>query len=336
MSSNRTISGLNFKNMLISAANAVSAHKQEVNELNVFPVPDGDTGTNMSMTMNAAARELSKVEDGTVSDISEMAASSLLRGARGNSGVILSLLFRGIAKEFKDKVEITTTDLSAALQSGVDAAYKAVMKPAEGTILTVAREAAQAAAIAGESVKDDILFMLEAVVKEAKISLAKTPDLLPVLKKAGVVDAGGKGLVIIFEAMLETLKNGGVVYLEAEQEAKPVEFGGAAGDSHEEFNFTYCTEFIINKTEKLHKDTLLLRAYLESIGDCVLVADDSTFIKVHVHTDNPGNAIQEALTFGYLSDLKIDNMRIQHDRKVAANRAVPEKPVGFRYCRCFS
>ena len=329
MSSNRTISGLNFKNMLISAANAVSAHKQEVNELNVFPVPDGDTGTNMSMTMNAAARELSKVEDGTASDISEMAASSLLRGARGNSGVILSLLFRGIAKEFKDKVEITASDLSAALQSGVDAAYKAVMKPAEGTILTVAREAAQAAAIAGESVKDDILFMLEAVVKEAKISLAKTPDLLPVLKKAGVVDAGGKGLVIIFEAMLETLKNGGVVYLEAEQEAKPVEFGGAAGDSHEEFNFTYCTEFIINKTEKLHKDTLLLRAYLESIGDCVLVADDSTFIKVHVHTDNPGNAIQEALTFGYLSDLKIDNMHIQHDRKVAANRAVPEKPVGF-------
>jgi len=329
MITNPTISGMQLRDMLLSAANAVSAHKQEVNELNVFPVPDGDTGTNMSMTMNAAARELSKIESGTASDVSETAATSLLRGARGNSGVILSLLFRGIAKELKDKAEVTSVDLSQALQSGVEAAYKAVMKPAEGTMLTVAREAAEAAKEACITAKDDVTAVLEAVVVAAKATLAKTPDMLPVLKKAGVVDAGGKGLVIIFDAMLKTLKNGGITYAEVGQ-AAPEEFGGAAGDFDEEINFTYCTEFIINKGDGVHKDPLVLRAFLESIGDSVLVADDSTFIKVHVHTDNPGNAIQEALTLGYLTDMKIDNMRTQHEKKAAANKRVqPTKPVGF-------
>jgi DAK2 domain fusion protein YloV len=329
MNTSRRITGLMLRDMLISASNAVSAHKQEVNELNVFPVPDGDTGTNMSMTMSAAARELSKIDNCTVSDVSEIAATSLLRGARGNSGVILSLLFRGIAKEFKDKVEVTACDLSVALQSGVDAAYKAVMKPAEGTILTVARESAQAAKVACESAMDDVVAVFETVVSTAKSTLAKTPDMLPVLKKAGVVDAGGKGLVIIFDAMLQTLKNGGIAYAQPIEES-PVEFGGAAGDDDEEINFTYCTEFIINKGAEPQKDSLVLRAYLESIGDSVLVADDSAFIKVHFHTDNPGNAIQEALTFGYLTDLKIDNMRVQHEKKAAANRrAQPQKAVGF-------
>jgi DAK2 domain fusion protein YloV len=331
MNTNRTISGPQLRDMLVSAANAVSAHKQEVNELNVFPVPDGDTGTNMSMTMNAAARELLKMDNLTVSSVSETAATSLLRGARGNSGVILSLLFRGIAKELKDKIEFTSNDLSQALQFGVEAAYKAVMKPAEGTILTVARESALAAKEACEKTKDDVSAVLEAVVSTAKATLAKTPDMLPVLKKAGVVDAGGKGLVIIFDAMLQTLTNGVVTYAQV-NEAAPAPFGGAAGEAEEEINFTYCTEFIINKDPEFHKDPLLLRAYLESIGDCVLVADDSTFIKVHVHTDNPGNAIQEALKFGFLTDMKIDNMRAQHEKKAAANkskRTQPEKPIGF-------
>lgn len=326
-----TISGQQFRDMLISGANAINSHKQEVNELNVFPVPDGDTGTNMSMTMNAAAREMQKLYSCTVTEAAETAASSLLRGARGNSGVILSLLFRGIAKGLKDKTEATAHDFAAALQSGVDSAYKAVMKPAEGTILTVAREAAHAAQGAC-SAAATAAEVFESAVESAKVTLDKTPDMLPVLKKAGVVDAGGKGLVVIFEAMLHTLKGNGIIEV-GEFQAQPApEKGGAAGDADdEEINFTYCTEFIINKTPDLQKDPLLLRAYLESIGDCVLVADDSGFIKVHVHTDNPGKALQEGLTFGYLTDLKIDNMRVQHEKKAAmkADPVAPEKPYGF-------
>ena len=329
MNTNR-ISGPQLKNMLISAANSVSARRQEINELNVFPVPDGDTGTNMSMTMNSALRELSKMDDCTVSEVAETAASSLLRGARGNSGVILSLLFRGIARELKDKTEATGADLSSALQSGVEAAYKAVMKPAEGTILTVAREAAAAARKACETVQDDSAYVLETVVETAKSTLAKTPDMLPVLKKAGVVDAGGKGLVVIMDAMLQTLR-GGVIADSGEPLNPAEEKAGAAGDADdEEINFTYCTEFIINKTNEAPKDPLALRAFLEAAGDCVLVADDRDFIKVHCHTDNPGDAIQEALTYGYLTDIKIDNMREQHAKKAAQNgRPAIEKPVGF-------
>ena len=329
MNTNR-ISGPQLKDMLISAANSISTRRQEINELNVFPVPDGDTGTNMSMTMNSALRELSKMDDCTVSEVAETAASSLLRGARGNSGVILSLLFRGIARELKDKTEATGADLSSALQSGVEAAYKAVMKPAEGTILTVAREAAAAARKACETVQDDTSYVLETVVETAKTTLAKTPDMLPVLKKAGVVDAGGKGLVVILDAMLQTLRSGGII-ASGEQTGPAEEKAGAAGDvDDEEINFTYCTEFIINKTGEAPKDPLALRAFLEAAGDCVLVADDKDFIKVHCHTDNPGNAIQEALTYGYLTDIKIDNMREQHARKAAQNgRPAVEKAVGF-------
>jgi DAK2 domain fusion protein YloV len=317
--------------MLISASNAINARKQEVNELNVFPVPDGDTGTNMSMTMSAAMREMGRLGDCTITEASETAASSLLRGARGNSGVILSLLFRGIAKGLKDKAEATAEDLAKALQSGVDSAYKAVMKPAEGTILTVAREAAATAGLKVAEGVTDVTEVLAGAVQKAETTLAKTPDMLPVLKKAGVVDAGGKGLVIILQAMLHTLSGEGIVQAgDAGAQQPAAESAGAAGEADdEEINFTYCTEFIINKAGE--KDPLLLRAYLESIGDCVLVADDSGFIKVHVHTDNPGNAIQEALTYGYLTDLKIDNMRVQHEKKAAqrAQPAAPEKAFGF-------
>ncbi len=336
------ISGQMFRDMLISAAGELEARKQEINELNVFPVPDGDTGTNMSMTMNAALRELSRLGACTVAEVTDTAASSLLRGARGNSGVILSLLFRGIARTLSNSNEASGGDFAKALQCGVDAAYKAVMKPAEGTILTVAREAAAAADRAANNISDnendsgktepDFIQVFKVACDQAEATLAKTPEMLPVLKKAGVVDAGGKGLVVIFKAMLRALENGGVIETAAVQAIAQSQIaGGAAGDADEEINFTYCTEFIINKSGESEKDPLALRAFLESIGDCVLVADDNNFIKVHCHTDNPGNAIQEALTFGYLTDMKIDNMRIQHEKKSVANleNVVPEKPYGF-------
>jgi DAK2 domain fusion protein YloV len=329
------ISGLMLRDMLISAANALELRKQEINELNVFPVPDGDTGTNMSMTMNAAVRELSRLSVCTVAEVSNTAASSLLRGARGNSGVILSLLFRGIARTLSDRSEASGSDFAKALQCGVDAAYKAVMKPAEGTILTVAREAAAAADRAAKNIIDetepDFKQVFKAACDEAETTLAKTPEMLPVLKKAGVVDAGGKGFVVILQAMLKTLE-GGIIEIPAIQPALQSQtVRSVVGEADEEINFTYCTEFIINKSAEAEKDPLALRAFLESMGDCVLVADDNSFIKVHCHTDNPGNAIQEALTYGYLSDMKIDNMRLQHEKKAMENleRVEPEKPYGF-------
>jgi uncharacterized protein len=330
------VTGPLLRDMLISAAHAIEARRQEINELNVFPVPDGDTGTNMSMTMNAAVRELSRLDKCTVSEVSDTAASSLLRGARGNSGVILSLLFRGISRSLSGKGEATGSDFAKALQSGVDAAYKAVMKPAEGTILTVAREAAQTAntvcANAEPSKEPGFGDIMKIITEQAADTLARTPDMLPVLKKAGVVDSGGKGLVVIFDAMRYCLETGGIIEASTSETTVQEPSGGAAGDADdEEINFTYCTEFIINKTGEAAKDPLTLRAFLESIGDCVLVADDSSFIKVHCHTDNPGNAIQEALTFGYLSDIKIDNMRMQHEKKAVSNleRVEPEKEYGF-------
>jgi len=329
---NLCVSGRQLKDMLLSAAHVLEARKQEINELNVFPVPDGDTGTNMSMTMNSVVRELSRLDSCTVSQVTEIAASSLLRGARGNSGVILSLLFRGIAKKLNGLDEATGADFAAALTAGVEAAYKAVMKPQEGTILTVAREAAEAGVAAANCEgENDFVSVMEAISKTASDTLARTPDMLPVLKKAGVVDSGGKGLVVIFDAMLRSLKEGGVI---GESETEKVENAPAAvGTSDEEIHFTYCTEFIINKTGEPAKDPLALRAFLESIGDCVLVADDTSFIKVHCHTDNPGNAIQEALTYGYLTDIKIDNMRIQSEKKKnnaeTLQRVEPEKQYGF-------
>lgn len=325
----KTITGSALKDMIVSAANILDAQKQEVNELNVFPVPDGDTGTNMSMTMNSAVRELTKMPDAvTVSAVSETTASSLLRGARGNSGVILSLLFRGIARYFKGKTDATGTDLAYALQSGVEAAYKAVMKPAEGTILTVAREAAEAAKTAIDTT-DDAGEVLAAIVTVAGESLARTPELLPVLKKAGVVDAGGKGLVIVLGAMLDTLRTGVVAQAGEAAPAAAVTQADAAGKAEEKIRFTYCTEFIVNTAPDSQKDPLALRAFLESLGDCVLVADDTDFIKVHFHTNDPGTAIQEALTYGYLTNIKIDNMRVQHEEKAAHSHKAPAKPLGF-------
>ena len=307
------INGIQLRDAFVSGANNISNYRQQVDALNVFPVPDGDTGTNKSMTINAAKRELLNMKDDiTVESVSKKAASALLRGARGNSGVILSLLFRGFSKGLEGKETAAAADIATALDLGVAAAYKAVMKPTEGTILTVARLAAEKAkelAPNGLSVAE----MWNEILIAAKDALAQTPELLPVLKKAGVVDAGGQGFVTIWEGMKVVIDGGAVI--PAEEEAQKVPEKRAQGIAAEfdegEITLTYCTEFIVNK-EDPNADPRGLRAYLESIGDCVVVVDDEEIIKCHVHTNDPGNAIQAGLKLGYLTNMKIDNMREQH------------------------
>ena len=340
-----------LRDAIISAANNIANQKNAVDDLNVFPVPDGDTGTNMSMSIGNAARELERIDGKTVGEVAKVAASALLRGARGNSGVITSLLFRGFSKGFVGAEEITPENLSTALKLGVEAAYKAVMKPTEGTILTVARVASEWAAVAAKEGKDT-LEVFEAAMAGAKDALAKTPEQLPVLKKAGVVDAGGQGFVVILEGMYSVFKDGKMIEssaaVEATEERNESSSRNAAGELEDfDINFPYCTEFIVNRAEDCETDPAELRSYLESIGDCVVVVDDEEIIKVHVHTDHPGNAIEKALTFGALVKLKIENMCDQHERAKhdSENRAktpsknaertekiksVPiTKPVGF-------
>ena len=309
------ITGEILRNAVISGANNIANNRHSVDELNVFPVPDGDTGTNMTLTIKNAAKELSVVSNKTVSEVADITASALLRGARGNSGVILSLIFRGIAKGLKGRETAEGPELAAALQNGVSAAYKAVMKPTEGTILTVVRMAAGAAEEAVKSGDKDFTLVFEKALLGAKDALEKTPELLPVLKKAGVVDAGGCGLVTIFEGMLSVFKNGVVIESnEAPKEvAKQEKKVNAAAEFEGEITFTYCTEFIVQRDKKITTSPTALRSYLESIGDCVVVVDDESIIKVHVHTDNPGNALQEGLKFGMLTNMKIENMREQHE-----------------------
>ena len=302
------IKGSMLRDAFISGAISIANNKRAVDELNVYPVPDGDTGTNMSMTMSAALRELERLDDNvTVSQVADTTASALLRGARGNSGVILSLLFRGFSKGLSGQKVASCETIANSLQLGVDGAYKAVMKPAEGTILTVARLAAAKASEIIKSTNDETI-LWEEVCDEADVALANTPELLPVLKKAGVVDAGGKGLVIIFRAMLEVFKGNPIVKADATTPSKPITidtFASTVGEFDEEITFTYCTEFIVKKMEGC-RDTLALRAYLETIGDCVVVVEDDDIIKVHVHTDHPGKALEEGILFGSLINLKID------------------------------
>ncbi len=303
-----------LRDAIISAANNIQNQKKQVDDLNVFPVPDGDTGTNMSMSIGNAARELERLEGESVSQVASVAASALLRGARGNSGVITSLLFRGFSKGFKDADEITPQNLALALKLGVEAAYKAVMKPTEGTILTVARVASEYAEKAKDEGKDT-LEVFEAAMEGASVALAQTPELLPVLKKAGVVDAGGKGFIVILDGMYSVFKNGVIIESTgaAAEQSEEEESRSAAAEFEGDINFPYCTEFIVNRADD-EKDPAELRSYLESIGDCVVVVDDDEIIKVHVHTDHPGNAIEKALTFGALVKLKIENMCDQHER----------------------
>ena len=306
------IKGSMLRDAMISASHALSNVKQAVDALNVFPVPDGDTGTNMSMTMNNAARELARLKNPTATEVADVASSALLRGARGNSGVILSLLFRGFSKGLKGKRKADGADLAQALTYGVEAAYKAVMKPTEGTILTVAREAAEKGRkVAHKST--DPLVVWEAICKEAEASLARTPDLLPQLKKAGVVDAGGKGFCVIIEAMLDVFKGGEIVAGDTQAAPAKVATNNTVGNFDEEITFAYCTEFIVGRDPKCKLEPLSLRAYLESIGDCVVVVDDEEIIKVHVHTNNPGKALEEAIKYGQFETVKIENMRIQHE-----------------------
>ena len=328
------ILGSQLKNAILSGSNNISKYKKQINELNIFPVPDGDTGTNMSMTIGAAAEEMKGLDDSsTAAQVAKKAASSMLRGARGNSGVILSLLFRGISKGLEGREEISAEDLVAALELGVEEAYKAVMKPTEGTILTVARVAAERGREALEMGSDPVQ-VWDAVCMGAADALEDTPNLLPVLKKAGVVDAGGQGLCLIFEGMLSVFRSGIVLECGLSEEEKAQEtaefFRNVAAEFDSEINFTYCTEFIVGRDPEIQKDPLELRLFLETIGDCVVVVDDDEIIKTHVHTENPGDALQAALQYGQLLTVKIENMKEQHRKAAEANEArkaaAAEKP----------
>ncbi len=324
------INGSDLRRMIISAAAAIEINKQGLNDLNVFPVPDGDTGTNMSMTINAAAADLRKAEDPNLGQAAKVAASAMLRGARGNSGVILSLLFRGISRKLKGIESCDGVTWAEALQEGVDAAYKAVMKPAEGTILTVARLAAAKAAEAAQE-NNFIEFVQEAAIAEAKVALANTTNQNPVLKKAGVVDAGGKGWLVALEAMLSSLQGEDVVVPEGT--VTDVKEAANFDDfDTDDITFAYCTEFIIDRENDL--DPEKLRDFLSSIGDSLVLVDDEEIIKVHVHTNDPGKALHEAMDYGSFVTVKIENMRLQHTEKVmtenekAPRIAEPEKPLG--------
>ena len=330
----QTINGNDFSRLVISAAASIEINKQKLNELNVFPVPDGDTGTNMSMTINAAANDLRKAQNPTLEQAAATAASAMLRGARGNSGVILSLLMRGISRKLKGHKSCNGQLWAMALQEGVDAAYKAVMKPAEGTILTVARLAAAKATAAAHKSKD-FEYVHAAAIKEAKIALANTTNQNPVLKKAGVVDAGGKGWVVALEGMLTAVRGEDVVAPESTVQETATE-ATFSDFNTEDITFTYCTEFIISRENKL--DPEKLREFLSSLGDSLVLVDDDEIIKVHVHTNDPGKALHEAMDYGSFVTVKIENMRLQHSEKVMSEQetaaaaepkiAEPEKALG--------
>ena len=303
------ISGALFKQMILHGAAAITAQKQAINDLNVFPVPDGDTGTNMSMTIAAAVTELKKAEPPTVDKAASITASALLRGARGNSGVILSLLFRGVSKSLKGIESANAAQFAAALHEGVTAAYKAVMKPAEGTVLTVSRLAA-ARAVEVAAAETDIEVVLEEALKAGHEALSQTTEMNPVLKKAGVVDAGGKGYLLILEGMLAEMRGEPMPETAEEDEAKDKADFSALSD--EEITFTFDTVFIVRKSNP-NVDLQPLRDYLNSIGDSLVIGEDDEAFKVHVHTDIPGNALNEGQKYGILELAKIENMRTQYE-----------------------
>ena len=309
-----TMDGAAYRRMLLSAAASIERNKEAINELNVFPVPDGDTGTNMSMTLNTAAQDLKRVENPTLTKAADIAASAMLRGARGNSGVILSLLFRGFSKALKGLEETDGVGLASAINAGVEAAYKAVMKPAEGTILTVSRlSGAAAAEFAAENA--DLDATLVRAIEAAKEALAETVNQNPVLKKAGVVDAGGMGFVTILEGMLSSLR-GQDIEPPAEGETKAGADFAALTD--EDITFTFDTVFIVRKTTD--KSIEPFRAYLSSIGDSLVIGEDDDAFKVHVHTDIPGAALTEAQKYGTLELAKIENMRTQYEDMAAGRK----------------
>lgn len=341
------MNGIILKNALISGANNIYAQKSQVDGLNIFPVPDGDTGTNMSMTVKSAVLELDNLEDENIYSVAKTIASAMLRGARGNSGVITSLLFRGFSKGLPEgEISATPEQILIAFENGVTAAYGAVANPTEGTILTVAREAAEAgrAYFMNHPEASDVQLWQE-MCTGAQRSLEKTPELLPVLKKAGIVDAGGMGLCHIMNGMLAYIKDGEIIQqnddlLIAEDIRDDSFFKKAAAQFDDTINFTYCTEFIVSRNSKSKKEPIELRSFLEEIGDCVVVVDDDEIIKVHVHTDQPGNALQAGLEHGSLLTVKIENMVEQHKNLKAETQAdaqpkpaltpmEPELEVGF-------
>ena len=310
------ISGGAFKQMVAFGAACITAQKQAINDLNVFPVPDGDTGTNMSLTIQTAVNELRKAEPATVDEAAKLTASGLLRGARGNSGVILSLLFRGMSKVLKGHDTADGVLLAEAMQEGVSTAYGAVMKPAEGTVLTVSRLAAQRALeAAGE--KNDAEFVLDEAIKTGYTTLAETIEMNPVLKKAGVVDAGGKGYLIILDGMLRALRGEELPQVEEDEKAQDKADFGAL--SLEDITFTYDTVFIVRKKEGVSIEPF--RAYLDGIGDSLVIGEDDEAFKVHVHTDTPGDALNEAQKYGTLELAKIENMRTQAADLAAGKKA---------------
>lgn len=342
----KTIDAQMIAKMFLGGAKNLESKKEWINELNVFPVPDGDTGTNMTLTITAAAAEVSNLKDMDMDTLAKCISSGSLRGARGNSGVILSQLLRGFTKGIKDHKELDVIDLANAMQKAVETAYKAVMKPKEGTILTVAKGAARKAAEAAETV-DDIEEFCRLVIEEAESVLARTPEMLPVLKEAGVVDSGGQGLVEVMKGAYDALLGKEVDYsFEAPKKEAAVKI---SAQTEADIRFGYCTEFII-MLEKAYdeKTELEFKAFLESIGDSIVVVSDDDIVKVHVHTNDPGLAIQKALTYGSLSRMKIDNMRLEHEEKLikdasriaaaqkaeeeekkAAQKEEPRKPIGF-------
>ena len=309
-----TINGAMFKEMLLFGTVSIAQAQQAINDLNVFPVPDGDTGTNMSLTIQPAAQELKKIEPATVDQAASVTASALLRGARGNSGVILSLLFRGISKELKGCKEADGAAFAAAMQEGVAAAYNAVMKPAEGTILTVSRLAAERAASAAEE-QNSVEYVLEQAIAQGEITLAQTTDMNPVLKKAGVVDAGGKGFLLILGGMLSALRGEERPELTAEDTQEKADF---AMLSEEDITFTFDTVFIVRKSGRSIEP---FRRFLDGIGDSLVIGEDDEAFKVHVHTDIPGEALSEAQKYGTLELAKIENMRTQAQQLAAGGTA---------------
>lgn len=309
-----TINGAMFKEMLLFGTVSIAQAQQAINDLNVFPVPDGDTGTNMSLTIQTAAQELKKIEPATVDQAASVTASALLRGARGNSGVILSLLFRGIAKELKGCKEADGTAFAAALQEGVAAAYNAVMKPAEGTILTVSRLAAERAVNAAEE-HNSVEYVIEQAIAQGEITLAQTTDMNPVLKKAGVVDAGGKGFLLILGGMLSALRGEERPELTEENAQEKADF---AMLNEEDITFTFDTVFIVRKSGRSIEP---FRRFLDGIGDSLVIGEDDEAFKVHVHTDIPGEALTEAQKYGTLELAKIENMRTQAQQLAAGGKA---------------
>ncbi|MFI3170966.1 MAG: DAK2 domain-containing protein [Eubacteriales bacterium] len=327
-----------LKKMFLAGAASIEAQKEYINELNVFPVPDGDTGTNMSLTIMAAAKEVSSVETVSMETLAKAISSGSLRGARGNSGVILSQLFRGFTKAIKHEEVVDVATLASACEKAAETAYKAVMKPKEGTILTVARGIAEKAIEMAEET-DDLEIFLPEVIAYAEEVLAKTPDMLPVLKEAGVVDSGGQGLLEVIKGAYDAFLGKEIDYSAIESKGERVVINTATSGASEHIEFGYCTEFIIMvEKEFTEKDEDKMKAYLSSIGDSIVCVADDDIVKIHVHTNDPGLAIQRALTYGQLTRMKIDNMREEHEEQIRKEAekaqaekkaAEPRKEMGF-------